>query len=169
MRTDLGFSQTNLQWVVNAYTVCFGGFLLLGGRAGDLLGKRRVLLGGIALFTAASLASGLAQNANTLIATRALQGLSCAFVSPMTLALIAVSFPEGKPRNLALGLYGGIAGISSALGVTHRRPAGERPRLALDLLYKYPGGPLPARRGPTLPAGRPRRPSPPPLRPTSAR
>jgi EmrB/QacA subfamily drug resistance transporter len=118
MRTDLGFSQTTLQWVVNAYTVCFGGFLLLGGRAGDLLGKRRVLLGGIALFTAASLASGLAQNANTLITTRALQGLSCAFVSPMTLALIAVHFPEGKPRNLALGLYGGIAGISSALGVT---------------------------------------------------
>jgi EmrB/QacA subfamily drug resistance transporter len=118
MRTDLGFSQTNLVWVVNAYTVCFGGFLLLGGRAGDLLGKRRVLLGGIALFTAASLASGLAQNANTLITTRALQGLACAFVSPMTLALIAVNFPEGKPRNLALGLYGGIAGISSALGAS---------------------------------------------------
>ncbi|HXT37244.1 MAG TPA: MFS transporter [Chloroflexota bacterium] len=118
MRTDLRFSQTNLQWVVNAYTVCFGGFLLLGGRAGDLLGKRRVLLGGITLFTVASLASGLAQDANTLITTRALQGLSCAFVSPMTLALIAMNFPEGKPRNLALGLYGGIAGISSALGVT---------------------------------------------------
>jgi EmrB/QacA subfamily drug resistance transporter len=118
MRTDLGFSQANLQWVVNAYTVCFGGFLLLGGRTGDLLGKRRVLLGGIALFTAASLASGLAQHASTLIITRALQGLCCAFVSPMTLALIAVNFPEGKPRNLALGLYGGIAGISSAVGVS---------------------------------------------------
>jgi EmrB/QacA subfamily drug resistance transporter len=118
MRTDLGFSQTNLQWVVNAYTVLFGGFLLLGGRAGDLLGKRRVLLGGIALFTAASVASGLAQDATTLITTRAVQGLACALVSPTTLALIAITFPEGKPRNLALGLYGGIAGISSALGVT---------------------------------------------------
>lgn len=118
MRTDLGFSQTNLQWVVNAYTVCFGGVLLLGGRAGDLLGKRRVLLGGIALFTAASLASGLAQNSGTLIATRALQGLASALVSPTTLALIAANFPEGKARNLALGLYGGIAGASSAFGVT---------------------------------------------------
>ncbi len=117
MRTDLDIAQENLPWVVNAYTVCFGGFLLLGGRAGDLLGKRRILLGGIALFTAASLVSGLAQNADTLIVARALQGLCCAFVSPMTLALIAVNFPEGKPRNLALGLYGGIAGLSSAFGV----------------------------------------------------
>jgi EmrB/QacA subfamily drug resistance transporter len=118
MGRALGFSQGSLSWVVNAYIVLFGGFLLLGGRCGDLLGRRRVFLTGIAVFTAASLASGLARSADMLILTRGIQGLSAAFVSPMTLAMIASTFPDGPPRNRAIAIWGGIAGISGSLGVT---------------------------------------------------
>ncbi|WP_433894034.1 MFS transporter [Streptomyces sp. CA-111067] len=118
MQRDLHFTPDSLSWVINAYTVVFGGLLLLGSRVGDLLGRRRVFLSGVALFTAASLASGLAQNADMLITTRALQGLSAAFVAPMTLAIIATTFPEGRARNRALAIWGGTAGISGSLGVT---------------------------------------------------
>jgi EmrB/QacA subfamily drug resistance transporter len=117
IRTDLHFSAAGLQWVVNAYTVLFGGFLLLGGRAGDLLGRRRVFLAGVAAFTLASLASGLATNAGTLVATRAAQGLAAGFVAPMTLAILTAAFPEGRPRNRALGVWGATAGISASLGL----------------------------------------------------
>jgi EmrB/QacA subfamily drug resistance transporter len=118
MGRALGFSQDGLTWVVNAYIVLFGGLLLLGGRSGDLLGRRRVFLSGVAVFTAASLASGLAQSASMLIITRGLQGLSAAFVSPMTLAMIASTFPDGPARNRAVAIWGAIGGISGSLGVT---------------------------------------------------
>ncbi|GAA2011218.1 MFS transporter [Catenulispora yoronensis] len=117
IKTDLGFSQDDLQWVVNAYTVLFGGFLLLGGRTGDLVGAWRVFQIGLVVFMGASLASGLAQDGGTLVATRAVQGIAAAFVSPMTLAIIASVFPEGKHRNKAVGIWGATAGISTALGV----------------------------------------------------
>jgi EmrB/QacA subfamily drug resistance transporter len=117
IQDQLGFSQASLSWVVNAYMVLFGGCLLLGGRAGDLLGRRRVFLGGLVLFSAASLASGLAPNAGMLVAARAAQGLAAALIAPMTLALIAVIFPEGPARNRAFAVWGAVYGVSSALGL----------------------------------------------------
>jgi EmrB/QacA subfamily drug resistance transporter len=117
VQAELGFSEAALPWVVNAYMVLFGGFLLLGGRLGDLYGRRKVLLGGIALFTAASLASGLAQNPGTLVGARAVQGLAAALIAPMTLALIGVIFPAGKPRNRAFAAWAASYGVSSALGL----------------------------------------------------
>jgi EmrB/QacA subfamily drug resistance transporter len=118
IRQALGFSPAGLSWVVNAYVVPFGGLLLLGGRCGDLMGRRKVFLAGIAVFTMASLASGLAQGAEILVLTRGLQGLSAAFVSPMTLAIIASTFPDGAPRNRALAIWAGVSGVSGSLGVT---------------------------------------------------
>jgi EmrB/QacA subfamily drug resistance transporter len=117
IRADLGFALPDLQWVINAYTICFGGFFLLAGRAGDLFGRRRVFLAGVAAFTLASLASGLAPGAGLLIGARAAQGLAAAFVVPLTLAMIAAQFPEGKPRNIALTAWGTITAISASLGL----------------------------------------------------
>ena len=95
IQRGLHFSPSNLQWVVNAYTLIFGGFLLLGGRAGDLLGRKRLFIGGVALFTAASLINGLAQSSGMLITGRALQGLGGALVSPAALAIITTTFSDG--------------------------------------------------------------------------
>ncbi|HEX6476132.1 MAG TPA: MFS transporter, partial [Acidimicrobiales bacterium] len=95
MRSSLGFSQTGLQWVVNAYTLTFAGFLLLGGRAADLYGRRRVFILGLALFSLASLAGGLAQDQGTLVAARAVQGLGGAVLSPATLTILTTTFREG--------------------------------------------------------------------------
>jgi EmrB/QacA subfamily drug resistance transporter len=117
IQDQLGFSPASLSWVVNAYMVLFGGFLLLGGRAGDLLGRRRIFLGGLVLFTAASLASGLAPGPGFLVAARAAQGLAAALIAPMTLALIAVIFPEGAARNRAFAVWGAVYGVSGALGL----------------------------------------------------
>jgi len=117
IKSDVGFSQSTLQWVVSAYTVLFGGFLLLGGRSGDLFGKRRVFSTGVAVFALASLTTGLASSAVLLTTGRALQGLSAAFVSPMTLAMIAAAFPEGAARNRAFGVWGTTTGISTSVGV----------------------------------------------------
>jgi EmrB/QacA subfamily drug resistance transporter len=114
---QLGFSQDTLPWVVNAYMVTFGGFLLLGGRAGDLMGRRAVFLGGLALFVLASLVSGLARGAGLLVGARAVQGLAAALIAPMTLALIASNFPAGKARDRAFALWGAAYGLSSALGL----------------------------------------------------
>ncbi|MFC5816935.1 DHA2 family efflux MFS transporter permease subunit [Nonomuraea harbinensis] len=115
--SDLGFSEAALPWVINAYMVPFGGFLLLGGRLGDLRGRRKVLVGGISLFAAASLVSALAQNPETLIGARAVQGLAAALIAPMTLALIGVIFPSGPPRNRAFAAWAASYGVSSALGL----------------------------------------------------
>jgi EmrB/QacA subfamily drug resistance transporter len=114
---QLGFSQDTLSWVVNAYMVTFGGFLLLGGRAGDLMGRRTVFLGGLVLFVLASLVSGLAQDTGLRVGARAVQGLAAALIAPMTLALIASNFPTGKARDRAFALWGAAYGLSSALGL----------------------------------------------------
>ena len=114
---DLGFSQDNLAWVVNAYVLVFGGFLLLGGRMADLLGRRRVFMGGLVLFALASLAGGFAENEGQLIAARAVQGLGAAILSPAALSIITTIFSDGAERNKALGVWGAVAGSGGAAGV----------------------------------------------------
>src|SRR5215210_1185491 len=117
IQSDLHFSADGLQWVVNAYTLAFGGLLLLGGRMSDLLGRRRVFLVGLGLFAAASLAGGLATSSGMLVAVRAVQGVGAALLSPAALAMLTVIFPAGRERNLALGIWGGLAAIGGTLGV----------------------------------------------------
>jgi EmrB/QacA subfamily drug resistance transporter len=114
---DLHFSQENLQWVVTAYAITFGGFLLLGGRSADLLGRRRMFMIGVALFTLASLACGLANSEAVLISARAVQGLGAAIISPATLSIITTTFDEGAERNKALGIWGAMGGSGAAAGV----------------------------------------------------
>jgi EmrB/QacA subfamily drug resistance transporter len=114
---DLDFSQDNLSWVVNAYTLVFGGFLLLGGRLADLLGRRRLFMAGLILFAAASLVGGFAQSEIWLIAARAVQGLGAALVSPAALSIVTTTFREGSERNTALGVWGAVAGSGGAAGV----------------------------------------------------
>jgi EmrB/QacA subfamily drug resistance transporter len=116
IRGDLDFSATGLQWVVNAYTLAFGGFLLLGGRAADLLGRREVFAGGLLLFGFASLLGGIAQTDTQLIAARAAQGLGGAVVAPATLSILTTTFTEGRERNRALGLWGAMGGVGGATG-----------------------------------------------------
>jgi EmrB/QacA subfamily drug resistance transporter len=117
IQTALGFSGTSLEWVVNAYALTFGGLLLLGGRSGDLLGRRRVFIAGILVFSLASLLGGLATSEAWLLAARALQGVGGAFAAPTALALIAVTFPEGPPRNRAMGVYAGMSVAGAAVGL----------------------------------------------------
>ena len=114
---DLHFSESNLQWVVTAYGITFGGFLLLGGRAADLLGRRRILMLGLAVFTAASLGAGLATSAGFLIAMRGLQGFGAAVVLPAALSIVMNMFAEGAERNKALGLWGGIGAGGATIGL----------------------------------------------------
>src|SRR4051812_31213768 len=114
---DLHFSEQNLPWVVNAYVLVFGGFLLLGGRMADLLGRRRVFMSGLVLFGVASLVGGLAPSEGTLIAARAVQGLGGAMLSPAALSIITTTFREGSERNKALGVWGAVAGGGGAAGV----------------------------------------------------
>ncbi|WP_427153269.1 MFS transporter [Streptomyces sp. TRM70308] len=116
MRADLGMSATGLQWVVNAYTITFAGFMLLGGRAGDLFGRKRVFLVGLALFTVASLAGGLAQESWHLLAARAAQGVGAAVLSPSTLTLLTVSVAEGPARNRAIGTWTAVGAGGGAAG-----------------------------------------------------
>src|SRR5882757_11197178 len=113
----LHFSRDDLSWVVNAYTLTFGGFLLLGGRLADLLGRRRVFVVGLIVFAFASLAGGLAQSEAWLIAARAVQGLGAAIVSPAALSIVTNTFREGAERNRALGVWGAVAGSGGAAGV----------------------------------------------------
>jgi EmrB/QacA subfamily drug resistance transporter len=113
----LGFSATSLSWVQNAYTLAFGGLLLLGARAGDLLGRRRMLVTGIAVFTVASLAAGLAQSAVWLLTARAVQGAGAAIAAPSTLALLTTGFPEGPQRTRAVAYYGAVAGGGGSVGL----------------------------------------------------
>jgi EmrB/QacA subfamily drug resistance transporter len=117
IQTDLGFSQENLQWVISAYALLFGGFLLLGGRAADLLGRRRLFLAGIVIFTVASLVSGLAWSEGALIGARALQGLGAAIVTPAALSIISTTFAEGSERNKALGAWGAVGAFGAVAGV----------------------------------------------------
>ncbi|CAG7608161.1 MFS transporter [Actinacidiphila bryophytorum] len=117
IQSDLGFTADGLQWVISAYTLVFGGFLLLGGRAADLLGSRRVFVTGLVLFGATSLAGGLAGSPGLLIAARTLQGLGGALLSPAALGILTVTFPHGKERNIAMGVWGGLAGLGGTLGV----------------------------------------------------
>ncbi|WP_267881427.1 MFS transporter [Streptomyces sp. MspMP-M5] len=117
VQKSLHLGMVPLQWVVTAYTLAFGGFLLLGGRAGDLLGQYRVLLGGLTLFGVASLVGGLAQGEAQLIGARGVQGLGAALLSPSTLSVINVTFAEGKQRTKALGAWSAVAGIGGAVGV----------------------------------------------------
>src|SRR6187402_1141662 len=117
IKVDLGFSQENLQWVISAYALVFGGLLLLGGRAADLLGRRRIFLAGVVVFTGASLLAGLAWSEESLIAARALQGLGAAVISPAALSILSTTFAEGKERNIALGVWGAVGGFGAAAGV----------------------------------------------------
>ena len=113
----LSFSRDNLQWVITAYSITFGGFLLLGGRAADLLGRRRMFLAGVVLFTVASFLCGLAWSEGVLIGARAVQGLGAALISPAALSIIMTTFEEGPERNKALGIWGAIGGGGAAVGV----------------------------------------------------
>jgi EmrB/QacA subfamily drug resistance transporter len=115
--SELHFSESNLQWVVTAYGLTFGGFLLLGGRAADLLGRRRILMLGLAIFTAASLGAGLATSDGFLIAMRGLQGFGAAVVLPAALSIVMNMFAEGAERNKALGLWGGIGAAGATIGL----------------------------------------------------
>jgi EmrB/QacA subfamily drug resistance transporter len=117
IRTDLNFSQESLQWVITAYSIFFGGFLLLGGRLADLLGRRRLFIAGLALFTVSSLLDGLAWSEGSLIAFRSLQGLGAAMLSPAALSILTTTFNEGRERNLALGIWGAASGSGGAAGV----------------------------------------------------
>jgi len=124
----LHFSRDNLQWVITAYSITFGGFLLLGGRAADLLGRRRLFLAGVVVFTIASFFCGLAWSEGVLIASRAVQGFGAALISPAALSIIMTTFEEGPERNKALGIWGAIGGSGAAVGV-----------LAGGVLTKYLG------------------------------
>ena len=117
IQTDLGFSQEDLQWVISAYALVFGGFLLLGGRAADMLGRRRLFLGGIVVFTVASLFAGLAWSEPSLIAARAFQGLGAAIITPAALSILSTTFAEGRERNIALGAWGAVGGFGAVAGV----------------------------------------------------
>jgi EmrB/QacA subfamily drug resistance transporter len=117
IKVDLGFSQENLQWVISAYALVFGGFLLLGGRAADLLGRRRIFFVGLAVFSLASLFAGLAWSEPSLIAARAVQGLGAAIITPAALSILSTTFVEGRERNIALGVWGAVGGFGAAAGV----------------------------------------------------
>src|SRR5690348_9816363 len=113
IQVDLGFSQENLQWVISAYALVFGGFLLLGGRAADMLGRRRVFMGGLAVFTVGSLLAGFAWSEASLIGARGLQGLGAAIISPAALSILMTTFREGRDRNIALGVWGAVGGFGA--------------------------------------------------------
>src|SRR5438477_7506993 len=117
IKSDLNFSQTNLQWVISAYAIMFGGVLLLGGRLADLLGRRRLFIAGLALFAVSSLLCGLAWSEGSLIAFRAVQGLGGALLAPAALSLLMTTFAEGCERNLALGIYGAASVSGDVVGV----------------------------------------------------
>ncbi|MFD9717834.1 MFS transporter [Streptomyces sp. NPDC059076] len=117
IQADLDVSASTLAWIVNSYALAFGGLLLLGGRAGDLFGRRRMFQVGIVIFTLASLLGGVAPNEELLIGARVLQGVGAAIAAPTALSLIATNFPEGKPRNKAMGVYAAMAGLGSTVGL----------------------------------------------------
>src|SRR5438132_9200856 len=117
IKNDLHFSQEGLQWVITAYSILFGGALLLGGRMADLLGRRRMFMLGLSLFTVSSLLDGLAWSEGSLIGFRALQGLGAAMLAPAALSILTTTFREGRERNIALGVWGAASGSGGAAGV----------------------------------------------------
>jgi EmrB/QacA subfamily drug resistance transporter len=117
IQTDLGFSQENLQWVISAYALVFGGFLLLGGRLADILGRRAIFMAGLVIFSVGSLLCGLAWSDESLIVARAFQGLGAATVTPSALSILITTFTEGRERNIALGAWGAVGGFGAAAGV----------------------------------------------------
>ena len=117
IQTDLGFSQDNLQWVISAYALVFGGLMLLGGRLADILGRRRVFMAGLVIFSLGSLLCGLAWSDESLIAARALQGLGAAIITPSALSILTTTFTEGRERNIALGAWGAVGAFGAAAGV----------------------------------------------------
>ena len=117
IQKDLNIAESTVQWVITAYAITFGGFLLLGGRMSDLLGRRRIFIAGLVLFTLASLACGLAWSAGVLILSRAVQGLGAAIISPAALSIVTTTFEEGSDRNKALGIWGALGGSGAAVGV----------------------------------------------------
>jgi EmrB/QacA subfamily drug resistance transporter len=117
IQTDLHFSEQSLQWVITAYGIMFGGFLLLGGRMADLLGRRRLFIAGVALFTVSSLLAGFAWSETSLIVFRATQGLGGALLAPAALSILTTTFAEGRERNIALGVWGAVSGSGAAAGV----------------------------------------------------
>ena len=117
IQAALGFSNTGLSWVLNAYTLTFGGLLLLGGRSGDIFGRRRMFITGILIFAGASLAGGLAQSQAWLLTARVIQGVGGAIASPTALSLVTTNFPEGQPRNRAFGVYAAVSGAGAAIGL----------------------------------------------------
>ena len=117
VQRDLGVGQSTLQWVVIAYGLLLGGFLMFGGRLGDLIGRRRILVAGLAIFSSASLLAGLSQSASLLITARGLQGFGAALIAPTALSILAVTFAEGHERNRALGIFGAVGGTSASIGV----------------------------------------------------
>jgi MFS family permease len=117
IKRDLGFSQEGLQWIVNGYILTYGGFLLLGGRVADLLGRRRVMVTGLVVFAASSLVGGLAQSESLLIGARFAQGLGAAMLSPAALSTLTTTFRTGRDRNTALGVWGAVSGLGGAAGV----------------------------------------------------
>src|SRR5688572_9610682 len=117
IQRELGVSASTLPWIVNAYVLVFGALLLFGGRVGDLFGRRRVLRIGLGVFALASLLGGLGLNAGMLIAARALQGVGAALVAPNVLALIATTFPVGKPRNSAMAAYAAMSAVGMTVGI----------------------------------------------------
>jgi EmrB/QacA subfamily drug resistance transporter len=117
IKDDLGFSEANLQWVISAYALVFGGFLLLGGRLADILGRRRVFFAGLIVFSVGSLLCGLAWNEASLIGARAIQGLGAAAITPSALSIVTTTFTEGRERNIALGAWGAVGGFGAVAGV----------------------------------------------------
>jgi EmrB/QacA subfamily drug resistance transporter len=138
--TDLGFSEQGLQWVVSAYALTFGGLLLLGGRAADLLGRRRVFMAGVAVFATASLLCGLAWSPAALLAARALQGIGAAVMTPTALSIISTTFPEGPERNKALGIWGMLGGLGATAGWLIGGPLVDGPGWQWIFLINIPIG-----------------------------
>src|SRR5260370_4143709 len=153
----LGFSGTGLEWVVNAYALTFGGLLLLGGRAGDILGRRRVFIAGMVLFSLASLLGGFATTQAWLLAARAAQGVGAAVIAPTALSLITTTFPEGRPRNRAMGVYSAMSIGGAAVGLMARGLLTTHPSCPPALLVNVPIGVLVALIAPPALAGSPGR------------
>ena len=131
IRQELHFSVQGLQWVPSGYLLTYGGFMLLGGRAADLLGRRRVLVAGTIVFGVSSLAGGFAESSGLLVGARLAQGVGAAMMLPAALSILTTTFREGADRNTALGVWGGVGGLASAAGVLARRAADRGPGLAV--------------------------------------